>query len=152
MAHVKEITLRRAAALRELASLGCWQTRCADLLEMDAVRVSQMSSEFRISFPKKPKSDTPIQAAVRKGYKAGLSPSQIAEIAGISTRNVYVKACQMGLTKGQPRDPARFRRGFVVPEAMRPQYRELTRILGMSAREAGVELKLIKRPSLEARP
>lgn len=144
MTGPKTITLRRAAALRELASLGCWQTRCAELLTIDPVRVSQMGADFAITFPKKPKRDTDLQATVRKGYAKHLSPAQIAEMAGISVRNVHVRACRMGLTK-RPHDPARFRRGFDVPEALRPAYRELTKDLGMSAREAGVELKLISR-------
>lgn len=137
-------TYRRAAYVRELASLGLWQTKIADLLDMEPVRVHQIGKQFGIKFDRKPNLRTGFYNAVRDGYAAGLRPAQIAERLGSTAASVMVTACRMGLTRTNSSDPAKYRRPFILPEELRPQYREL-RGIGLSIVEAGAHLGLIDR-------
>ena len=142
-------TYRRAAYIRELASLGLWQTKIAELLDMEPVRVHQIGKQFGIAFSRKPNSRGKFHEAIRKGYAAGLSPAQIAERNGSTTASIRVTACRLGLTRTNSSDPAKYRRPFILPDHLRPQYREL-RELGLTISEAGANLGLLQRDQMGA--
>jgi len=148
----REITLRRAAALRELASLGIHASRAASLLDIDPVRVHQIKQQFGIPLPKRPADvDTPLRQAIRRGYEAGLSYHQIAERAGTTYGSVKTTVFHMGLANPSNRAWFRHKRSFALPPQHRAAYREL-RSLGLTIEEAGYNLGLIERPSVEVRP
>ena len=144
--RAKPITLRRVAALRELASLGCWQSKAAALLGMDDVRVCQIAGQFGVSFPKRPNLDSPLCRAIRAGYAEGLSPEQVAIRTGSTVGSVRARASQMGITRASSRDPGKHIRGYEIPDHQRAEYRAL-RLLGLSFKECGYELGILVRPS-----
>lgn len=146
---IKPITLRRAAALNEMASLGIWSAKAAVLLNVDAVRVCQLAKQFDIRLPPKPKQISELSRAVRDGYAAGLTPHQIALRHGRTANCIRVVACKLGLTREAPRDPGKYKRGYLVPPHLKAEYAALRKI-GCSFKEAGYELGLIQRPRVSS--
>ena len=141
MAQIRARRLRRAMIVRELASLGLWETAIARLCRCSARYVLDLAKRAGVVLPRFERKETPLRQAVRAGYAAHRHPADIARDLGTTEATVKVTASQMGLTV---RDPHRFKRGFVVPADLRSAYRAMTR-LGCTPEEAGQCLGLVPR-------
>lgn len=134
---------KQIAIVRELASLGCTMRRAGELIERSHVTVWNLAKSGGVKFGRE---ESTLRQAIRAGYAAKKSPSQIASDTGRDASSIKVLASRMGLTKGRTPDPGKFRRGFEIPDAMREEYRFLTQVKGLKAREAGEILGLVERP------
>lgn len=83
-------TLRRAAALSELASLGCWVAKAADYIGIDPVSARRIGKAFAISYPRRPRHQTPLYRSIRRYHAQGMKPQQIAERVGTTGQAVRV--------------------------------------------------------------
>ncbi len=137
-------TLKLIACIRELASLGLRSPEIARLLNVSRDGVKVLASMHKISTAQS-RGDTPLQRAIRDGYAAGVSPKVIAKLNGATVKSVHVIASRMGLSKHRTRhDPARFKRGYEVPDELWDDYK-LLRHYGASFREAGIALEILPR-------
>lgn len=147
------LTLRRIAALRELADLGCYKAKAARLLRIHDSYVNLMARQYDIVFTVRVKGqqkNSKLREAIRAGYAAHKRPRDIAAEIGSTDNSVKVLASQMGLTRRR-HDPARYRRPFQIPEDRYPEYLEL-RKQHLTFEECGYILGLLERPVPQPRP
>ncbi len=99
------------------------------------------------TLPRNSLGDTPIQAAVRAGYARGESPKELAAMLCSTPQAIRVMACKLELTRNNRADPAKFRRGFKIPDDKYDAYLDLKRKMGqsMTCREVGEVLGIIRR-------
>lgn len=141
MAGHRPETLRRAAIMREMASLGLTATMIAKILRVNRSLTDWYRMNFGIYF--NAQEETHFRRAVRQGYANGIPPSQIAKALGSTENSVKVTASVMGVSWKS--DSYRNKRGFLIPEPMREQYREL-RSYGLTMEECGWNLGIVPRP------
>lgn len=134
-------TVRRAAIMREIASLGLTATMTARLLGVNTSLPFWYRENFGIYF--NAEEETHFRRAVRRGYEEGIPPAEIAKSLGSTENSVKVTASKMRVSWGI--DPYRNKRGFNIPEPMREQYREL-RECGLTMEECGWNLGIVPRP------
>jgi hypothetical protein len=139
----EDITWKRLAAIRELASLGLYGKQIAEALRITPGNVGRLCNVYGIRL-RDYRGETPLKRAVRAGYAAGKSPATIAAEIGSPIASVKSTACQLGITAGNRSDPAKWRRGFHVPDHLVEEYRELRRT-GCTVKEAGQCLGLVER-------
>lgn len=147
--NFKPITLRRMAAIREMASLGCGGAEISRLLKLKPTHVSVIACQAKVSLLAN-RRETPLRASIRAGYEKGLPPAVIAAETGRPESSIKVIASKMGLTRCAPRDPFKHRRPFKVPADRMAEYMEL-RKLGLTFRECGYEMGLLERPQAKMR-
>lgn len=131
---------RRAAIIRELASLGCRNTDIARLTGLTRTGVYLLTRREGIELPKGYR-ETPLQKAIREGYAAGIPPAEIAKQTGAKLTSVRVIASKHKV-EGRVFDPYRFKRGGVVADECRDDYRNIMR-KGYSATEAARMVPLL---------
>lgn len=139
------------AQMLELASLGIWQERAAELLGITSVGITSWKKKFGITFPRKgPGRSTKRQRIIREGYLARKTARQILhdlEAQGISSSVNSIKTIASRIKVNAPRDVCdawTYKRPFSIPLELRPQYREL-RKLGLTIEECGYNLGLLSR-------
>lgn len=147
---MRPVDFKRAAALRELASLGVHQAKAVAMIGIFPAQAATLKREFGFDFPRKSRFSTPFSKAVRDGYERGIPPSQIANSTGSTAASVKVRASQMGLTARSTRDPAKHKRGFAIPVERMDEYKAL-RKLGLTFEECGMEMGLLARPTVALR-
>lgn len=84
------LTRRRAAALREMADLGCTSVQAAMLLQIDKARVSQIKKDFGITMPKGVaiKPDWLRRLILRDFGKPGITDSVMATRYGTTANSI----------------------------------------------------------------
>jgi hypothetical protein len=85
---------------------------------------------------------TKTQQLVLEGYKAGLTPKEIARRIGSTRCSVSVIAHRLGVTRSH-QERWKMVRGFEVPPEKAEDYRFLTTKKGFRAREAADVLGLL---------
>lgn len=140
--------LRRAAAIRELASLGLLQAQIATVLSINWNSVHRIGKRHQIKFARFGELDTPLEAQVRAAYApGGIGPSALGRQLGKTRNTIVVTACRLGLTQPHAtKDSHRFVRGFVIPPDRWAEYQELM-TLGCTPTEAGKHMRLVPRQS-----
>lgn len=89
MSRHYELTRRRAAAMREMADLGCTASDVSALLDIDLSRVCEISRDFGIRLKKARMGKPPkLKEFILRNARKGISPSQIAERYGTSANSV----------------------------------------------------------------
>jgi hypothetical protein len=122
MSKFLEITLRRAAAMREMASLGCDKTRVAILLDLDTSRVSQIAARFGIPLPEA-RIGRPgwLQDFILRDFsKSWATPSIMAQRYGTSRSVVNATICR--LRKEGKLPPSRKARVRSVPPLVKVRW------------------------------
>jgi len=95
--RVSELTLRRAAAIREIGALGFSAEHAAMLLQIESARVSQIRAYFKIPMPDG-RVGRPgwLQQRVLKDYgKEGMTPAVMAERYATSRNSVSVRISEL---------------------------------------------------------
>lgn len=89
---VSTLTLRRAAALREKASLGCSLTQASIILGLDNGSVSYLKNRFKIALPIAKGGRKPwlMRNILRDYGKPGMDGQAMATRYGVSRNGVYV--------------------------------------------------------------
>lgn len=97
MSRHYELTKRRAAAMREMAELGCTATDVAMLLGIDPARVCQIRKAFGISFRQARKGRPPwLQEFILRDFgKDGMTPKAMGERYCSSAESVSVRISQL---------------------------------------------------------
>jgi len=96
-ACTRDITLRRVAAMREMAELGRTAEQVSMLLEIDPARVSQLRKQYGITLKAARKGRAPwLQEHILRDYgKPGMRPSVMGERYGTSASVVSVRLSQL---------------------------------------------------------
>lgn len=137
-------SLRRAAILREIASLDLLVSDAVRLTGLSATSIYRIAKRHEIEFVQYGEKDTPLEAAVREAYApGGIGPTRMARRLGKNPKTLMVVACRLHLAQPD-RDTHRFRRGFEVPAGRRDEYRAL-KAAGCTNEEAGQIMGLIPR-------
>jgi hypothetical protein len=136
------------AYISELASLGRFPCEIATLLKLSEGTIYRRMRQAGIKAPGR---ESHLRQMVRQWYGIK-SPREIAEIVGTTPKTVGVVAHVLGVT-GRV-DPAKFRRGFTVPDDRWDEYIAYRRELhgSMSAVDTAIMMGLLPRPPLEPRP
>ena len=147
--HRKGIILHRAkmvAYIRELASLERHPSEISALLKTSKVTIYKRIRQFSIDVPGR---ESYLRQMTRKWYGIK-APTEIAAMVGTTRKTVGVVAFQLGLTSHR-HDPARFSRGFAIPDDRWDEYVALRREFRneMSAADTAVMMGLLPRPPLE---
>ena len=96
-ACTRDITLRRVAAMREMAGLGCTADQISILLGIDTARVSQLRIKYGIPISPAKKGKRPwLQNRILRDFgKSGITPSIMGARYGTSANSVSVRMNQM---------------------------------------------------------
>jgi hypothetical protein len=135
---------RRKAVLGELSALGLSKEAMGRLVNLTGARILGLMKRYGLT-ANPVHWDTPMQKIIRDGYAKGLPVKEIAKRARSSVGSVKTTANRLGITI---KDPWLKRRGFSIPEDRRTEYREFIR-LGLYAKEAGMCMGLLPRPSIQ---
>lgn len=149
--YLRAMICRRAkirAILLELASLGQRQVDAGRLLGMSSCVIHRWCKVLDVKLCAY--AETPLMKAVRRSF-GKKSYAEIAAEMNTSAKVVGVTACKLGLTNGARHDPAKFSRGFQIPDDKWPEYMALRREFNnaMTATETGQVLGLLPRPSIQ---
>lgn len=141
MVGYRQQTIRRAAIIAEIASLGLTQAQASNLLNVDHSLFHWYRKNFGVQFPVQ--DETPFRRAVRKGYEENVPIEELARKLGSTVGSIKVTASKIGVSAGI--DPYRNKRGYLVPEHLKSDYREL-REYGLTVEECGWNLGIVPRP------
>lgn len=117
-----QLTLRRAAALREMADLGCYKAKAARLLRIDRSLVGRICRVHSVQMPDGIRVHDVQQRTeiMRTMFNAGRSKKQVADFLGISRSRISQLVGEYGIgierrTKKQVRELT-LRRSFALME------------------------------------
>jgi hypothetical protein len=149
--YLRTMICRRAkirTILTELASLDQRQVDAGRLLGMSSSVIHRWCKTLDIKLCAY--AETPLMKAVRRGF-GNKTYREIAAEMNTSAKVVGVTACKLGLTNGARHDPAKFSRGFHIPDEKWPEYMALRREFNnaMTAVETGMCMGLLPRPSIQ---
>ena len=92
-----QLTLRRVAAMREMADLGIPAIQVAMLLDIEKAKVSELRKKFGITFkPAKKGKPAWLQKLIIRDYgKPGMTVPVMAERYGTTSESIYVRMAQL---------------------------------------------------------
>lgn len=104
MRTVSDLILRRAAALRELASLGFCAAECAGYLDVDPVQIAQLRKRFKIEIRDGRGGKGWLQKLIIRDFgKEGMTTSAMAERYGATANSVGATICRLRKAGKLPR-------------------------------------------------